>query len=185
MCMLLEVFKYAKLRKCSISPVKVMLYIFLYAKWPANYILMSWAYLNILKQNFLFRVYKCNWHICILKTSPFNIHFRSFVEALTGPAACSNAPQSIYPYSRNEMCQIHFYSLILCIMFDKEFFASILWFIWKSAYYIMMGKHKQVVAKFTKVEKLKITLKLLWLYVNLQGPYTNHSLWYRCQTEQW
>ncbi len=34
-----------------------MLYIFVYAKWPANYILMSWAYLNILKQNFLFRVY--------------------------------------------------------------------------------------------------------------------------------
>ncbi len=59
MCMVLEVFKYAKLKKCLISSLKMMLYIFFYAKWPANYILMSWAYLNILKQNFLFRVYVC------------------------------------------------------------------------------------------------------------------------------
>ncbi len=34
----------------------MMLQIFLYAKLPASYILMSWAHLNILKQNFLLRV---------------------------------------------------------------------------------------------------------------------------------
>ncbi len=57
MCQSLEVFKYAELRKLSISALKLMLWIFLYAKSPASYILMSWAYLNILKQDFFLRVY--------------------------------------------------------------------------------------------------------------------------------
>ncbi len=41
MCQSLEVFKYAELRKLSISALKLMLEIFLYAKLLASYILMS------------------------------------------------------------------------------------------------------------------------------------------------